>query len=172
MRQDVDCQAAQMHDGRRQETTDPQQYVFGQFNSAMKDCFLVNLSEVGGKDVYEAYNKFKALVTDPELWINGKGKEHVKITSYHHWITTTNNEDPLPTDDDDRRAALIRCSDEKVGDTAYFDQMHALLKQLVTLLTFWRYLKARKVKPLLTKYRWAGGLLSPPYATLARVWHT
>eukprot|EP00966_Prymnesium_polylepis_P181977 4215396-Prymnesium_polylepis.1 len=90
------------------ETTDPQGYVFGQFNSAMKDCFLVNLSEVGGKDVYEAYNKFKALVTDPELWINGKGKEHVKITSYHHWITTTNNEDPLPTDDDDRRAALIR----------------------------------------------------------------
>ena len=21
-------------------------------------------------------------------------------------------------------------------------------------------------------YRWAGGLLSPPYTTLARVWHT
>jgi hypothetical protein len=36
----------------------------------------------------------------------------------------------------------------------------------------------QKTHPLLapyrsrTLYRWAGGLLSPPYATLARVWHT
>ena len=133
------------------ECTDPQRDIFGSFNPRMRDAFLVNLSEVGGKSFYDAYDKFKALVTDPRLQINAKGKDLVDITSHHHWITTTNNEDPLPTDDKDRRAALIRSSDEKVGDNAWFDRLHKLIEQLHTLLTFWTFLKARPCKEQLTK---------------------
>ena len=133
------------------ECTNPQRDIFGGFNSRMFGAFLVNLSEVGGKDFVDAYNKLKALITDPTLDINQKNIAVKTILSHHHWLTTTNSYNPLPTDDKDRRAAFIRCSDEKIGDTAWFDRLHALLDDRDTLLTVWHYFKTRKCKSQLTK---------------------
>ena len=55
------------------ETSDPSRDVWGNFNSKMKDCFLVNLDELSKKDLIDSIGKVKALVTNSAMTINEKG---------------------------------------------------------------------------------------------------
>jgi hypothetical protein len=123
------------------ESSDPSRDVWGNFNSPMKDCFFVHLEELSKKDLIEATGKVKALITNPELTINQKGISQYGIHSYHRFIATTNNEDPMPTSKDDRRNYIIRCSDEKKGDTEYFNNLYALLKDENVIKTCYEYFK-------------------------------
>jgi len=123
------------------ESSDPSRDVWGNFNSQMKECFFVHLEELSKKDMIEATGKVKALVTNPELTINQKGISQYSIHSYHRFISTTNSEDPIPTSKDDRRNFIIRCSDEKKGDTAYFNNLYNLLKDDNVIKTCFEYFK-------------------------------
>ena len=106
------------------ETANPSRDVWGEFNDMMADAFLVHLCEISKKDCVESRGKIKNLITDPSITINKKGVGHYPVVSYHRFIGTTNNEDSIPTEKGDRRNLVIRCSDEKKGDTAYFNQMY------------------------------------------------
>jgi hypothetical protein len=123
------------------ESSDPSRDVWGNFNSSMKDCFFVHLEELSKKDLIEATGKVKALITNPELTINQKGISQYSIHSYHRFIATTNNEDPIPTSKDDRRNFIIRCSDEKKGDTDYFNHLYNLLNDENVIKTCYEYFK-------------------------------
>jgi hypothetical protein len=104
-------------------TSSPEREVWGSFNSLMINAFLVNLNEVDKRNSYNADGKIKELVTDGKLCINQKGKDQFVIRSVHRFFTTTNNTDPNKTHDKDRRNMIIRCSDEKIGDYAYFKKL-------------------------------------------------
>jgi hypothetical protein len=123
------------------DSSDPSRDVWGNFNSKMKDSFLVHLEELSKKDLIEAMGKVKALITNPEITINEKGISQYTIYSYHRFISSTNNEDPIPTSKDDRRNFIIRCSDEKLGDTSYFDQMYQLMENDEFIKTCYEYFK-------------------------------
>ena len=123
------------------ESSDPSRDVWGNFNSQMKECFFVHLEELSKKDMTEAMGKVKALITNPDLTINQKGISQYSIHSYHRFISTTNNEDPTPTSKDDRRNFIIRCSDEKKGDTTYFNNLYNLLKDDNVIKTCFEYFK-------------------------------
>jgi hypothetical protein len=121
------------------ETTDPARDVWGSFNGMMATSFLVHLNEMSKKDYREAEGRFKGLITDPTITINSKGVNQYKVKSYHRFIGSTNNEDPLPTTVGDRRNVVIRCSDEKIGDKAYFKQLYAYLGDIGVLRTLFDY---------------------------------
>lgn len=121
------------------ETTDPARDVWGSFNGMMATSFLVHLNEMSKKDYREAEGRFKGLITDPTITINSKGVNQYKVKSYHRFIGSTNNEDPLPTTVGDRRNVVIRCSDEKIGDTAYFEQLYAHLEDVNVLRALYDY---------------------------------
>jgi hypothetical protein len=121
------------------ETTNPARDVWGDFNGMMATSFLVHLCEMSKKDYREAEGKFKSLITDPTTTINSKGMNQYAVKSYHRFIGSTNNEDPLPTADGDRRNVVIRCSDEKIGDKAYFKQLYTYLEDVNVLRTLFDY---------------------------------
>lgn len=102
------------------ETTSPEKEVFGHFNGAMKDAFLVCFNEVNKSNFYNLNDKKKAIITDNNININIKGVPEFNIASYHRFIAFTNN--PEPATKNDRRDIFIRCSNEKVGDTEYFTE--------------------------------------------------
>lgn len=124
------------------ETTDPNRDVWGNFNSQMKSSFLVNLDELSKKDLFESIGKVKGLVTNEALTINEKMVSTYKISSYHRFIATTNSSDPIPTSKDDRRNWIIRCSDEKIGDSNYFIQMNKYLDDENVIRTCYDYFKS------------------------------
>ena len=102
------------------ETTSPEKEVFGHFNGAMKDAFLVCFNEVNKSNFYNVNDKKKAIITDNNININIKGVPEFNIASYHRFIAFTNNPDPATKNA--RRDIFIRCSNEKVGYTEYFTE--------------------------------------------------
>ena len=119
------------------ETTSPSRDVWGEFNGMMADAFLVHLCEISKKECVESRGKIKGLITDPTLNINNKGVGQYPVMSYHRFIATTNNEDSIPTEKGDRRNLVIRCSDEKKGDTEYFKQMYEYLEDVNVIRTLY-----------------------------------
>jgi putative DNA primase/helicase len=123
------------------ETTSPSRDVWGEFNGMMADAFLVHLCEISKKECVESRGKIKGLITDPTLNINNKGVGQYPVMSYHRFIATTNNEDSIPTEKGDRRNLVIRCSDEKKGDTEYFKKMYEYLEDVNVIRTLYDYFK-------------------------------
>jgi hypothetical protein len=124
------------------ETTNPSRDVWGDFNSIMRNCFLVNLNELSKKDTLEAEGKIKGLITDTSLTINQKGIDPYQIKSYHRFIVTTNKGEPLNSSKGDRRNLIIRSSDEKKGDSAYFQVLHSYLDDINVIRTCYDYFKS------------------------------
>ena len=124
------------------ESTNPSRDVWGNFNGLMEGAFLVVLNELSKNEFVANMGKFKALVTDPTIVINHKGINAITVNSYHRILGATNNEDGMPTTHGDRRNAIIRCSDEKKGDTVYFDQLFAYLDNINVIRTCYDYFKS------------------------------
>ena len=124
------------------ETTTPSRYVWGDFNSIMKDAFLVNLNELNRKETLESDGKMKGLITDNSLTINQKGIDAYNMKSYHRFIITTNHEEPITTSDDDRRYHIMRSSDELIGNKEYFTNVYSLLNDKNVIRTCYDYFKS------------------------------
>jgi len=95
-------------------TTEPELYLFGQFNDMMPNAFLINIdeAELRKKDVRA---KLFGLCTSTKLPVNAKHKGHAKIDSICRLVYTNNPsglaDDSLVTKES-RRFLLIRGSDE------------------------------------------------------------
>ena len=99
------------------ETTNPEEEVFGKFNGAMKEAFLVVFNEVNKSNFYNKNDSKKALITDDNININIKGVPQFNMKSYHRFIGFSNNPDPATKNK--RRDVFFRSSD-KIGNTEYF----------------------------------------------------
>jgi phage/plasmid-associated DNA primase len=105
----------------------------------MKDAFLVVLNELSLREYMQNESQYKELVTDSSLNINCKFKDAGKINSFHRAMGCSNKDDPIKADGS-RRNLIIRCSDEKIGDIAYFDHLYSLLDNMEVLRTLYDYL--------------------------------
>jgi len=128
--------------GKKLETPCPERECWGSFNTPMASAYLVVLSETDKRNTAGADGKIKALITDPTLVINPKGKDQYGVVSYHRLITNSNTADPHKTHKGDRRNLIIRCSDEKKEDWGYFSTLSNRLKQRNTLRSIYACLKA------------------------------
>jgi hypothetical protein len=124
------------------ESTNPNRDVWGDFNGIMKSCFLVNLNEISKKHTFDAEGQIKGLITDYYLTINQKGVQQYQIKSFHRFIGTTNVDEPFKTTKADRRNLIIRSSDEKKGDSQYFDTLHGYLDDVNVIRTCYDYFKS------------------------------
>lgn len=130
---------------KRLETTDPERDVWGQFNNMMIDAYFIVLNETDQRNAIGHDGKIKALITDPTINISQKGKGTFPMNSYHRIIQNTNTEDPAKTSKTDRRNVIIRCSDEKLGDKAYFSQLNELLHSPNALRSIYWTLKNQDI---------------------------
>lgn len=120
------------------ETAKPSRDVWGNFNGRMKDCFFVNLNELCLKEMQDFDGEFKKLITEPTLTINDKGISQYEINSFHRFFITSNKEIPIKTG---RRTFIIRCSDDLISNTEYFNKFYSYMDDVNVVKTFYEYLK-------------------------------
>ena len=62
--------------------------LLGQFNQAMLDAFFVVLDEANPKDMFEAKEELKHLITEPTVPVNQKGIKEKEVRSYARFMLT------------------------------------------------------------------------------------
>lgn len=124
------------------EVSNPSRDIWGNFNSLMKQAFLVNVDELSGKDSRDAVGQIKTLIKSKTISINSKGQAPIIINSYHRFLNTTNNSDPVSVAKNDRRNCVIRASDELLGNSVYFNKLYELLEDVNVIKTCYEYFKA------------------------------
>ena len=124
------------------ETSCPERDIWGHFNPKMANSFFVHLSELSKKQTQDSENKIKALVTDPSIQINIKGKDPITTTSFHRFVVASNDDEPMNTHKGDRRKLLISSSNELKGNVEYFNELSKCINDVNYIKSFYEYLKA------------------------------
>lgn len=133
-----------MGDKKVLETSDPAKYIWGDFNELMLNAFFVSLNEMEQKQQQDAEGKIKNLITDGDIVINGKGKSHLPMKSYHRFWYSSNNNVPIKSSEGDRRNLIIKCSDELKGNSSYFTKINEYIDDDRIIYRFYQALIGRK----------------------------
>ena len=121
--------------------SDPQKSVLGTFNSSLLNSYIINFEELDYFSTKDSQDILKNLITETELEVNAKNKDPKMIKSIHRFIGNTNHVVlPIKLSPTDRRFLIIRCSDEKCGDSDYFKNLYKLVMSKDTQATFYKYL--------------------------------
>ena len=123
--------------------------LLGEFNGVMLDAFLVVLDEAGGKDMFELQDELKHMITDPTLEINQKGINHLTIRSYARFMLTCQPRS-VPTKKGDRRGVISRCSDDLIGNDAYFKDINMRMGNEQAIRDLHAYLMTLAPPPVFT----------------------
>lgn len=86
---------------------------------------LVNLSDSSGAALAKHATRMKSRLTAPTVTVEHKGVKQVTLADYSRIATSSNHEVPVKVDADDRRCLLLRASGARIGDAAYFADLHA-----------------------------------------------
>ena len=126
------------------ECTDPQEEIFGKFNDNMKDAYLVILNEADKSGTFNHNNKFKSLITDPNITIRPKGKTNFNMKSCHRFISFSNNVDPNLKNK--RRDLTFKMSNNRVDDVEYFNELHSYSVDIECCKYIYDYLMGLNIK--------------------------
>lgn len=125
-------------------TTQPENHVWGRFNSLIVHSKLNHVSEVDQSNSFSFMNKIKGLLTDPQITIKAEGEKPFSISSYHNYILATNSDCPIELKElkvGQRRFSIIRTSIDLKGDNDFFQKYYEKLESKDFLLTIFYYLK-------------------------------
>lgn len=126
----------------------PENQVWGRFNSQMNGIKLVYLSEINKSNSNMYYNRIKGLLTDDKITIKGECEKPFTVSSYHAYICGTNNEEPFELKEGDRRMWLMRTSSELKGNKEWFDTYYQTkINNTDFILTIYDYLNNIKDVP-------------------------
>lgn len=99
--------------------------IVGDFNGSLERAYTVFLDEalfVGDRKHSDA---LKSLVTEQTISVNEKHQPARQITSFHRFFSATNAEHFKSTDRDDRRDFVLRVSEHRKGDHAFWKAVTA-----------------------------------------------
>ncbi|MHC2708386.1 hypothetical protein ACVIWV_007679 [Bradyrhizobium diazoefficiens] len=105
----------------------PSQFA-GRFNAHMRDVCLLFADEAVRPDDRSARGILKALLTERNLPMEGKGRDIVQMTNYAKVIMASNEEWVVTAELDDRRFAVFRVSEGRKGDKPYFKALNEELE--------------------------------------------
>ncbi|MDN5787890.1 DUF5906 domain-containing protein [Pseudorhodobacter sp.] len=97
------------------------------FNAHFRDTVLLYADEVKWNGNKNAESLLQAIITEPELMIEGKYKEATLAKNRLHLIMTSNDDWVVPAGIDERRFAVFRPSSQRQGPQhkQYFDALGA-----------------------------------------------
>ncbi len=105
----------------------PSQLV-GRFNSHLQNCILLFADEAFWAGDKAGESVLKALVTEPTLIYEGKGRDAVMGRNHVHIIMASNNDWVVPAGmDGERRFAVFNVNERRRGDKAFFDALNRQL---------------------------------------------
>lgn len=103
--------------------------VAGKFNAHMRDCVLLFADEAflggGGQD---AIGTLKRIITEPTLFIEGKGENAVQWPNRLHVVMASNEDWVVPAGPDERRFVVTDVSPARKEDHAWFERLDAELE--------------------------------------------
>ena len=108
-------------------TGDPANNWFGRFTAHMERCVYAKCEELAFADSKAHANRFKSNITATEVTYEAKGITPYNAPSYTNYAATTNNPVSVLLEDKERRFVLFNPSDEKAGDHAFWEWVHAEL---------------------------------------------
>lgn len=106
-------------------TMTPENDIFAKFNSRAAYKLLVKFEEANFHTNKENADKLKGLITSKHGHIEKKGHDPIELEDFTNIMMTTNNEIPVVLEDTDRRFLLVKASSERLGDTPFWDDLHA-----------------------------------------------
>lgn len=106
--------------------------LVGQFSGHLMDAYVVFADEAvwGGDKVAEG--RLKAMITEPVISIESKGKDIIQVASYHRLFVASNEDWAVPVGEGDRRYFVLDCSDRYKGTTGpggFFHQFNQWMDQ-------------------------------------------
>lgn len=98
--------------------------VTGNFNAALERAFIVFLDEALFVGDRKASDSLKSLVTEPIIQINEKYQPARQTRSFHRFFAATNAEHFKNTERDDRRDFVLKVSEARKDDHAYWSALN------------------------------------------------
>lgn len=94
--------------------------LVGHFNFHLKDAVVVHANESFWGGHKSEVGVLKAMITENTCYIEGKGKDRIKVRNYKHVIISSNEDWPVSLDPDDRRFLVLNVSDAQKENATYF----------------------------------------------------
>lgn len=94
--------------------------VTGNFNASLERAFIVFMDEALFAGDRRATDHLKSLVTEPVIYINEKHQPARQSRSFHRFFAATNSDHFKNTERDDRRDFVLRVSEARKSDHAYW----------------------------------------------------
>lgn len=98
-------------------------YLVGNFNGHLHDALLVFSDEAFFAGDKASEGALKAIITEPSIVIERKGRDAVVIPNRIHLMMATNHEWAVPMGLDDRRFLVVDVPDSKCGNGKYFREI-------------------------------------------------
>ena len=110
-------------------TTNGTDKIVGRFNALMSNKLMVVVDEVPALagEYHKTFDMLKNFITDDTIQIEEKGLDPVQMDNNTRCVFTSNNDMSIKIEKGDRRYAVFRCSEERVGDFQYFDDLRDTL---------------------------------------------
>jgi len=123
------------------ETANPEKDLFGRFSNGRKNKLLINIDETKSKDTFANADFLKNIITSPVFNYEAKNVDPVVMKNFARFIFTTNNTICLKITDETRRYVVFECSNEMVGNSEYFNEFSAYMKNVQNQKAIIEYLR-------------------------------
>ena len=101
--------------------------ITGRFNHQLKDVVLAFVDEGFWAGDKQAEGALKNMITEPDINIEQKGKDIIRVKNHVNLIMASNNDWVVPAGLEERRFFVLDVSDEHIQDKKYFA---AIIKQM------------------------------------------
>ena len=103
--------------------TSPNQFI-GRFNQHLKDCLVLFADEAFWAGDKTGEGILKALITEPTIRVEPKGKDSFSVKNHVSIIMASNNDWVIPAGLDERRFFVLEVSNDRRQDHEYFKALH------------------------------------------------
>jgi hypothetical protein len=104
-------------------------HLTGHFNAHLRQCAFLFADEAYAASERSAEGRLKALITEPTIPIEGKGKDVITAPNHLHVMMASNEDWVIPAGRMERRFMVQEVTDDHAQDPAYFkplfEQMNA-----------------------------------------------
>lgn len=104
------------------------EHLAGRFNGHLRDACLLFADEAYWPGDKGAEGSLKRLITEPDLFIEAKGRDGITVPNMLHIIMASNEDWIVPAGEDERRYAVFTVSDCHKQDESWFQPLYAEVK--------------------------------------------
>ena len=101
------------------------EHLAGRFNGHLRDACFLFADEAYWPGDKGAEGSLKRLVTEPDLFIEAKGKDGITVPNMLHVMMASNDDWVVPAGEDERRYAVFAVGNSRKQDEAWFGPLNA-----------------------------------------------